>query len=258
MTILSYHSVSPKFTWGITRVTPNQFSSQIKLAFELGFSFTRLNDLLNVSQPFQKKLVFTFDDGFENIYHHAFPLLQEYQLTATVFVVAGFCGQYNTWDVNWGMQRLCHMDWVQVKELAAAGWTIGSHGLSHQSLSHLSQKELNKEIYSSKALIEKKIQMPCHWLSLPFGNGDQRVLDTAYKAGYRGVVGMSKIPSHATLICHTRTGIYLLDNSFTFSQKCIAKYKKIFHLMQGALDICSNGTVWVKQGIGIQSPKEHR
>ncbi|MBD3375841.1 polysaccharide deacetylase family protein [candidate division KSB1 bacterium] len=255
MAILAYHSISPRFIWGITWTTPRQFSSQIRRALDLGFTFHSLDERLKTNDSHAKRLYITFDDGFENIYQYAFPVLNKYKLPATLFVVAGYSGQYNTWDVNWGNQRLCHLDWAQLQELAAAGWTIGSHGMSHSSLPQLSDGKLRRELYSSKALIEHHIQRPCQWLSLPFGNGAQRVLDVAHEAGYRGIVGMSRISSHASLACHARTGVYVLDNSFTFEQKCIAKYKKIYHLIQGMLDICSNGTVWVKQGIGSQPRK---
>jgi peptidoglycan/xylan/chitin deacetylase (PgdA/CDA1 family) len=255
MAILAYHSISPRFIWGITWTTPRQFTSQIRRALDLGFTFHTLDELFQSTPSFDKRLYITFDDGFANVFDYAFPVLNQYNLPATVFVVAGYSGQYNTWDVNWGFQRLCHMDWSQLQELSAAGWTIGSHGMTHRSLPHLDEHDLKHELISSKTLIERHIKRPCHWLSCPFGNVHSGILDTIHWAGYRGVVGMSTVQAHEKLETHTRTGIYIADNSFTFAQKSIAKYKKIYHLIQGMLDICSNGTVWVKQGIGSQSRK---
>ena len=54
-----------------------------------------------ISLPYKSVLI-TFDDGFLSNYEYAFPLLKEYNMNATVFVVGSFIenSKENTWDGN--------------------------------------------------------------------------------------------------------------------------------------------------------------
>ena len=244
MSILAYHSVDPHFSWGVTRVTPQNFSKQIQMLVAAHTEFYTVSDYLQQSRVnTSKKIAITFDDGYESVYHFAFPVLEKYGLTATVFVNPGYVGQYNTWDATFGI-RFRHMNWRQLAELLDAGWEIGSHGLWHRDITRLAKMQCAEELLLSRNIIEKRLGRCSSVFSFPFGNGNNDVWRQCREVGY--TAGLAMGPNSLTAAgdeVKSRTGIYLFDNLFLFTQKAFAKNRFFFTLLQRFFDMCSNLTV---------------
>jgi len=148
-------------------------------------SFRDLVELREGRSPMtQDAAIISFDDGDLSLYALAFPLLREYGLKATFFIVPEFVG------------KVGYMSWEQIREIAA--WTgpdggrpfeIGSHSASHRELGGLSPEELERELRDSKAAIEAATGLPVETLALPFGSGAGRpdILGMAAAAGYRAI-----------------------------------------------------------------------
>ncbi len=95
--ILLYHRISPTFagvgepTWN---VTPEQFRRQLTELQNVGFNFLSLRNALNhygTGEPApSKSVVVTFDDGYDNVYENAWPVLRELNIPATIFVNSAF------------------------------------------------------------------------------------------------------------------------------------------------------------------------
>jgi glycosyltransferase involved in cell wall biosynthesis len=98
-------------------------------------------------------IVCTFDDGYENLHKYALPVLKKYNFTATVFICVENIGCTNKWNFKDTKIRK-HLTELQLLDLKNSGWEIGSHGLTHNSLLKLTDKELDYEIYDSKKQLE--------------------------------------------------------------------------------------------------------
>ncbi len=251
MPILTYHMVEPRFDLAITRVSPRRFAQQIGLAKELGFTFHTLHEYLQ--NPTPKSIALTFDDGYASVCEHAFPILRAQAIPATVFVIAGYVGQFDDWDVNFGRIRFPHMDWRQLQELASCGWEIETHGLYHNDLRKIGNRACLGELQLSKQLLEERLRCKVRYISFPFGNVDLPLIENCRLVGYEGGVVMSDrwregLPKEYTI---ERVGIHLLDTKATFLHKILAKYEKIYKFMQRTIDVCSDGTVLVKHGMQV-------
>jgi peptidoglycan/xylan/chitin deacetylase (PgdA/CDA1 family) len=151
----------------------------IALADEKDCELIGLKELPNEFIQGQKpRIGITFDDGYASDFDIALPILQERSLPATFFIVPSFIG------------RPGFLTWRQVKELADAGMSIGSHTLNHSWLSELATEDLRKELLTSRRLIEDVIWRPVELISLPGGYYNRKVLETSFESGYR-LVGTS-------------------------------------------------------------------
>jgi peptidoglycan/xylan/chitin deacetylase (PgdA/CDA1 family) len=95
--ILMYHRIAP-WTEGTPRptwnVTPDQFRRQLAGLLSRGYQPWPLRRALaaqRAGQPVPRRaFVVTFDDGYENVYSHAWPILKELSVPATVFIVTSY------------------------------------------------------------------------------------------------------------------------------------------------------------------------
>jgi peptidoglycan/xylan/chitin deacetylase (PgdA/CDA1 family) len=117
----------------------------------------------------------TFDDGNPSDVEHALPALRGRGLSATFFVVAGRVGTPGFLDVD------------GVRALAAAGMTIGSHGMHHRPWRALDDRALGEEHTDAKRLLEEIVERPVTAAACPFGSYDRRVLRSLRESGYRQV-----------------------------------------------------------------------
>ena len=103
--ILVYHRVSDTDT-NPTTLKVADFDAQLKYLADNGYHVVAPDDLLDAwasgkTLP-DKPIVLTFDDGHEDIYKNVFPILQKYNMRATVFIVTDHIGMkdYLSWDLR--------------------------------------------------------------------------------------------------------------------------------------------------------------
>ncbi|HUG89368.1 MAG TPA: polysaccharide deacetylase family protein, partial [Planctomycetaceae bacterium] len=95
--ILMYHRIAP-VTPGVTaptwNVAPERFGSQLAGLLSRGYRAWPLRKVLDLHRrrrPIPRNVfVVTFDDGYENVFHHAWPVLRELRVPATVFLATAY------------------------------------------------------------------------------------------------------------------------------------------------------------------------
>src|SRR5579859_3921569 len=132
--ILMYHSVADEDESALPQyyriaTAPSQFLKQITWLHEQGYQTVSVGSAVHLLQTgrssAEKMVVITFDDGYLNFCRHAYPALERFGFTATVFLptasIANRPLRFNG--------RLC-MTWGDVRDLQRRGISFGSHTVS--------------------------------------------------------------------------------------------------------------------------------
>ncbi len=123
----------------------------------------------------------TFDDGYENFLHAALPVLEKFGFTATVFVIGGMLGGENFWDKS---PRMRLLDASGVREAAARGAEVGTHGMEHVRLSKLDPESLHEEVDTGRRTLGDVLGQPVEGFCYPYGDLSDQVVRAVREAGY--------------------------------------------------------------------------
>lgn len=195
--IFNYHHIRPMppetahINQRTFTVTPEGLEEHLKFFKENGYNVVPIGDLIeyyDTGKPLPAKAVaITFDDGRYGQYKWALPLLQQYGIKATFFIVAHWVDKKDP-DI---------MTWNQIRELDRAGMVIGSHTLEHPPLSKLNDIQLMDELVNSKKKIEEELGHAIEYLAYPGGDYNEHVIEKTKEAGYRAAMGVYKIIDQA-------------------------------------------------------------
>jgi peptidoglycan/xylan/chitin deacetylase (PgdA/CDA1 family) len=194
--ILGYHGIthSPiRHDLSMLLVRPARFRAQIELLLEAGFTFVTVAELAKLAaagEPPAGYAAISFDDGMRNNYTTALPILSSYGIPATVYVTIGFIDGASPWIGAKGDIRMLSED--EIRELAAAGWELGAHTLSHPDLSLLDYDSARREVQDSKTALERITGMPVETFAYPFGRYSSTAIAAVKDSGLIAAVSTGR------------------------------------------------------------------
>ncbi len=218
--ILTYHSIDE--SGSVISTKAETFRWQMKLLSDAGYSVVTLADLisrLEAEEELPDKIAaLTFDDGFQNFYAAAYPVLEQYDFKATVFLVTDFCDGYNDWGGNPpDLPRSSLLSWSEVKELSSYGIEFGSHTRTHPDLTKASAVKVREEIVGATTAIGDATGRKPETFAYPFGKYDlaaRKVVEENFKAACSTNLG--KIRFGSDLFSLERIDTYYLSNPQIF------------------------------------------
>ncbi len=191
--ILCYHSVAeaPKEApLKLLYVSPERFERQLWALRRLGLRGVSTSEGIARLRNGTSRgcIVLTFDDGYADTLTTAAPLMKQYGVRATCYVVSGAIGTYNRWDADYVRERKPLMSGEQLDQWLAAGMEVGSHSLSHPRLQQLPQEVAQHEIAASRAALRNLLGVPIEHFAYPFGAFTADIVAAVRRAGYSSAV----------------------------------------------------------------------
>ncbi len=163
-------------------VSPETFRQHMTYLYDHGYNTIDLYDLsravTNNEELPPNPVVITLDDGYRDNYENAFPVLEEYGMTATFFIVTDFIDQ--------GHPE--YMTWAMIEEMAQRGMRFEPHSKTHPDLSGQERDYVIYQVLGSRETIEAHLEHRPRYFAYPGGRYDEQVLDIMAELDYWGAV----------------------------------------------------------------------
>jgi peptidoglycan/xylan/chitin deacetylase (PgdA/CDA1 family) len=193
--VLMYHSIadtdeSGTFAYYRTATSPAVFAHHMAFLKEHRYATLGLAQVaqrLGSDDDCSGCVAITFDDGYEDCYRNAFPILQRFGFTATVFLPTSFIGEAPGTAGCSPARRFLHgktcLTWSEVREMHRSGICFGSHTVSHARLRDLEMHRVADELTLSKTLIEQELGDAIDSFAYPYAFPEE---DAAFVEFLRG------------------------------------------------------------------------
>lgn len=186
--ILQYHHVSETLP-AVTSVSADTFTKHLNYLKDNNFNVIPLNKLLSALQQGQtlpeKTIAITFDDGYNNNYDEAAPILEQFGYPYTIFV--------NPKLIDEGQSYV--MGWDKLKELSKKGALISNHSAQHNYLHIKLENEttaqwkvrIKQDILHSQQRIKEEIGQDYKYLAYPYGEFSNQLQTLITELGFIGI-----------------------------------------------------------------------
>jgi peptidoglycan/xylan/chitin deacetylase (PgdA/CDA1 family) len=197
--ILCYHSLGqPAF--GVNDVTARNFRRHLELALKEGWRFVPASSIAATGGG-SKELAITFDDGLKSVLTSAAPILSEYQIPWSVFIVTDWSDGKAQWAADHSF-----LDWRDIERLAKSGAEIGSHSVTHPNFSRISEAQTLDELGESRRVIADRVGLTVDTFAIPLGqsgNWTRVAADAARGLGYRTIYAQAEDTRPANTVART-------------------------------------------------------
>lgn len=203
--ILMYHMISKPLSKEEAKYAcpPDLFDRHMTKLRQSGFSpisLKLIDDHIKSGTEIPiNSVIITLDDGFEDNYLNAFPILKKHNIPATIFLTTGQLGLTNTWMTNRDFPERSMLNWYQIQEMSQHDIEFGAHTINHPRLPELGNEAATNEITISKQTIENKLGMSCNFFAYPYGLFTTENRNQVERAGF-------------SLACSTRSGFNSADH----------------------------------------------
>jgi len=149
-------------------ISPKLLAFQIKFLRMLGYRFMTLKDAMTASSG--RIAVLTFDDGYADNFTNALPILEKYNVPATLFIITNDIGKKSVVWAEAGEDLPADiLSWEMARELGRRGWEIGSHAHEHIHFDLHNEPKQAEAVRNSIEEIEKNLGVVPISFAYPYG-----------------------------------------------------------------------------------------
>ncbi|WP_270446491.1 polysaccharide deacetylase family protein [Fusobacterium varium] len=236
--VIMYHRVvNDESEGGVhgTYITAKKFDEHMRYLKEHNYHPITFKELLKINyrnrfNNGKKYVILTFDDGYEDNYKIAFPILKKYEFNCIIYLVSHL--NYNKWDVEVPEnpeKKFPLMTWDMIKEMQEYGIEFGGHTMTHQKLVHIPFEQAKEEIASSTQYLEEKLGEKLVCFAYPYGDLNEQVKEFVRNSGYSFAVATDSgdLSFSEDLFQIRRIGIFPTNNMLSFKRKVHGNYNFI-------------------------------
>jgi peptidoglycan/xylan/chitin deacetylase (PgdA/CDA1 family) len=158
-------------------IIPAEFERQLLYLKDHGYSTLLVKDvpfyLQNPQLLPSKPIILTFDDGYKDFYTDAFPLLKQYDMKATIYVINDFIGNKDFLDKD-EIQTLIDSNLIE----------LGAHTLDHLNLKYAHDDLARRQISDSKKGLEEMFHTHIFTFAYPYGGFTLETEELVKEASY--------------------------------------------------------------------------
>ena len=227
--ILMYHMISGSLSKqkhrGL-RVSPEMFERQVAWLKASDWTFIKASELFTEKAQGDKRVAITFDDGYEDNYSQALPILKKYDACATLYLVTD--RHERDWSVNKNakhnsgdLMREAKLSDKQVVEMLASGvFELGGHTLTHCYLPSVDLATKTFEINECKKVLNATFATQVTSFAYPFGHYSDEDIKLCEAADFNTAVTTDEgIDTQPNAFRLKRVKVSGKDNFFAFKTR---------------------------------------
>jgi peptidoglycan/xylan/chitin deacetylase (PgdA/CDA1 family) len=190
--ILGYHGIATvprRDDLFLLQLSPERLRAGVEMMLAAGFQFVTVAELARLAgggPPPPGLAAVTFDDGMRNVLTTGMPILSGLGIPATVYVPSGWLGARSPWIGPGADGKI--LSEQELKEIAAAGWEVGAHTVTHADLSILDYHGCREEIDSSRDALQNIAGVSVETFAYPFGRYGRTAVEAVRDSGLLAAV----------------------------------------------------------------------
>lgn len=185
--IVYYHEIGTERSKHV--VHRADFEAHLDWIVASGAEALSLDDVVAVYEgrrpPPARGVVLSFDDGRAGVRDVAAPALARRALPAIAYLVTDWLDGMGVPDRE---RYSGFLGWSDLDLLQQAGFTIGSHTVSHANLKRIAPAQVAREVSESRLRLEQALGRRVEHFSYPYGRRTSSVERAVRAAGYRTAV----------------------------------------------------------------------
>ena len=189
-TIIMYHRFGER-DYPSTNVRVEQFEAHIRELQSGPYTVLPLEEIIEAYRAGRElpthTVAITIDDAYRSVYTEAWPRLRDAKLPFTLFVA--------TDPVDQGLANF--LTWDQIREIKAAGGSIGHHTASHLHMVDATAERVAQEISKASNRYKKELGEIPRVFAYPFGEANLEVRGKIMEAGFIAALGQHSGVAHA-------------------------------------------------------------
>ena len=219
LSVVMYHRFGES-GYPSTNITIEQFESHVQELQTGAYTVLPLPEIVRAlrtgKQLPDRTVGLTIDDAYLSVYREAWPRFREAGFPFTLFVA--------TDPVDRRLPR--YMRWSQIRELAAAGVTIGSQTASHLHMAAADEARNTADIEKSNARFTAELGTIPDLIAYPYGEASRAVEDQVRRMGFVAAFGQ-----HSGAIGGTGNMFYLPRFAINEKYGDLVRFRQVVNVL---------------------------